>query len=96
LIKAALDAGSRRFIIGVGGSATNDGGAGMLQALGGRLYDTHNQELGYGCGNLATLARIDLKYLDRRLSDCTIDVACDVDNPFRLEMALRALCVSQA
>jgi glycerate 2-kinase len=81
LIRSALDAGSRRFIIGVGGSATNDGGAGMFQALGGHLYDAHGQELSHGCASLAKLAHIDVKGLDPRISECTIDVACDVDNP---------------
>ncbi|MGL1832634.1 glycerate kinase [Rhodocyclaceae bacterium SMB388] len=81
LILAALDAGARRFILGIGGSATNDGGAGMAQALGARLLDGDGAELVAGGGALERLARIDLGTLDPRLAHCTIDVACDVDNP---------------
>lgn len=81
LIRAALDAGARRFIVGIGGSATNDGGAGMLQALGGRLYDAAGLELRLGGGSLGELDRIDVSGLDERLAACTIEVACDVDNP---------------
>ncbi|GHD64726.1 glycerate kinase [Jeongeupia chitinilytica] len=81
LIRAALDAGARRFIIGIGGSATNDGGAGMVQALGARLLDRDGREIGFGGGALARLALIDVSGLDPRLAECRIDVACDVDNP---------------
>jgi glycerate kinase len=80
LIRAALDAGARRFLIGLGGSASNDGGAGMVRALGGSFLDAHGKELAEGGGALANLARIDVEKLDRRLRDCHIDVACDVDN----------------
>jgi len=65
LIKAALDAGCRKLIIGIGGSATNDGGAGMAQALGARLLDASGNEIGFGGGALAKLARIDVSGLDR-------------------------------
>nr|WP_315393806.1 glycerate kinase [uncultured Duganella sp.] len=81
LIRDALDAGARRFVLGVGGSATNDGGAGMVQALGGRLLDAAGRELAPGGAALATLARIDLSALDARINDCVFDVACDVSNP---------------
>jgi glycerate kinase len=81
LIKHALDAGARRFVLGVGGSATNDGGAGMLQALGGRLLDAHGADLAPGGGALDALDRIDLSGLDARIKDCVFDVACDVSNP---------------
>ncbi|MCW2240595.1 glycerate kinase [Azospirillum canadense] len=81
LILAALDQGARRFILGIGGSATNDGGAGMVQALGGRLIDATGRELGRGGGALSDLARIDVSGLDPRISEVRIDVACDVDNP---------------
>lgn len=81
ILKAALDAGARRFIVGIGGSATNDGGAGMLQALGARLLDADGRDLPPGGAALARLARIDLAGLDARLRDARIDVACDVDNP---------------
>ena len=81
LIRAALDDGARRFIIGIGGSATNDGGAGMLQALGVRFLDAGGRDLALGGGALADLERIDLSGLDPRLPACAIEVACDVDNP---------------
>ena len=81
LIRAALDAGARRFILGIGGSATNDGGAGMVQALGARLLDAEGRELDGSGGDLARLARIDVSALDARLAACRIEVACDVDNP---------------
>lgn len=81
LIRAALDAGARRFILGIGGSATNDGGAGMLQALGAHLLDKEGKELPFGGGALGRLDRIDVSQFDSRLKDCVIDVACDVDNP---------------
>jgi len=65
----------------LGGSATNDGGAGMVQALGGRLLDAQSKELEAGGGSLERLAAIDIKRIDPRLHDCRVDVACDVDNP---------------
>ena len=81
LIRHALDAGVQQIIIGIGGSATNDGGAGMVQALGGKLLKADNQQIAVGGGALEQLARIDLSELDSRLADCRIDVACDVTNP---------------
>ncbi len=81
LVRAALDDGARRFVIGIGGSATNDGGAGMLEALGVRLLDAGGAELARGGGALSDLERIDLSGLDSRLAECLIEVACDVDNP---------------
>lgn len=81
LIRAALDAGARRFILGVGGSATNDGGAGMLQALGVGLLDAQGAQLAPGGGALAQLDRIDVSQLDARIKDCVFEVACDVSNP---------------
>ncbi len=81
LILAALESGARRIIIGIGGSATNDGGAGMVQALGARLLDGNGREIGPGGGALASLNRIDLTRLDSRLNRCEILVACDVTNP---------------
>ncbi len=81
LIRAALDAGARNFILGIGGSATNDGGAGMLSALGVRLLDEAGLPLPAGGAALARLARIDVSGLDSRLQECRIEVACDVDNP---------------
>ena len=81
LVRAALDAGARRIILGLGGSATNDGGAGMLAALGVRLLDAQDGELAPGGGALAQLARIDTSALDPRLRNVQVEVACDVDNP---------------
>ncbi|MQA18173.1 glycerate kinase [Rugamonas rivuli] len=81
LIRNALDAGARRFVLGVGGSATNDGGAGMVQALGGRLLDAGGGELPPGGGALDRLQHIDLSGLDGRIKDCVFDIACDVSNP---------------
>ncbi|WP_084576080.1 glycerate kinase [Sporomusa malonica] len=81
LIKTALDQGIQKIIIGIGGSATNDGGAGMAQALGAKFLDAAGKELTYGGAALASLAAIDLSGLDTRLSQTAIMVACDVDNP---------------
>lgn len=81
LIRAALDEGCTRFIIGIGGSATNDGGAGMAQALGAQLLDAQGSELADGGAALARLARIKIDQLDTRLAACHFEVACDVNNP---------------
>lgn len=81
LMLAALDAGAQRLLIGIGGSATNDGGAGMAQALGARLLDAQGAELPFGGAALAQLARIDISTLDPRLKDVEIQVASDVTNP---------------
>jgi len=81
LIRAALDAGARRFILGVGGSATNDGGAGMLQALGVGLFDAQGGQLAPGGAALAGLDRIDVSGLDPRIKQSVFEVACDVSNP---------------
>ena len=91
LILNALDAGARRFVLGVGGSATNDGGAGMLQALGGRLLDAAGADLNAGGGALAALARIDLSALDPRIKDSVFDIACDVTNPLVGERGASAI-----
>ncbi|HDR2861325.1 TPA: glycerate 2-kinase [Enterobacter asburiae] len=81
LILSALDKGARNIIIGIGGSSTNDGGAGMVQALGAKLCDANGKEIGYGGGSLMALNSIDLSGLDPRLKSCTLRVACDVTNP---------------
>lgn len=81
LIKAALDRKVKRIFIGIGGSATNDGGAGMIQALGAKLLDEEGNEISFGGGALEKLSKIDLSSLDERLKDVTIEVACDVTNP---------------
>jgi glycerate kinase len=81
LMKAALDAGLRKLVIGIGGSATNDGGTGMARALGVRFLDAEGRDLPEGGAALARLARIDLSALDPRLAEASVLVACDVDNP---------------
>ena len=81
LVRAALDAGCRRLIIGQGGSATNDGGAGMAQALGVRFLDADGGELPPGGAALSRLERIDSSGLDHRLARCEVVAATDVMNP---------------
>jgi len=81
LIRAALDSGCRRLIVGVGGSATNDGGAGMAQALGARLLDAAGHDLLPGGAALVALDRIDVSGLDARLKRCEITAATDAVNP---------------
>ncbi|PWK98727.1 glycerate kinase [Pantoea allii] len=80
LIKNALDKGVKHIIIGIGGSATNDGGAGMMQALGARLLDKQDKQIGQGGGALPELASIDVSGLDSRIRHCRFEVACDVTN----------------
>jgi glycerate kinase len=81
LVRAALDAGLTKIIIGIGGSATNDGGSGMARALGIRFLDAAGVELPEGGAALARLHSIDLSGLDPRLAKLDLLVACDVDNP---------------
>jgi glycerate kinase len=81
LIRAALDAGARRILVCLGGSATNDGGAGMAQALGARLLDAAGHPLGAGGAALGGLATIDVRPVDVRLRETTVVGLCDVDNP---------------
>lgn len=81
LLAAALDAGARTIVFGVGGSATTDGGAGMLAALGARFLDADGKPVGPGGGGLADLAEADLSALDPRLADIDLVLASDVDNP---------------
>jgi len=81
LIGAALDLGCRELIITIGGSATVDGGLGMLAALGARFYDGEGQELEPVGGSLPQLARVDIADLDPRLRACRITIASDVTNP---------------
>ncbi|EIX1613556.1 glycerate kinase [Cronobacter sakazakii] len=81
LILAALERGVKAIIIGIGGSATNDGGAGMMQALGARFFDGEGRELAPGGAALARLERLDLSALDPRLAQVSVTAACDVDNP---------------
>lgn len=81
MIKAALDQGVKKIIIGIGGSVTNDGGAGMAQALGVRLLDKESNELAAGGGALSRLAKIDMTTIDARLADTEVVIASDVTNP---------------
>ncbi len=81
IVRAALDDGFRRFIMGIGGSATNDAGAGMAQALGVRLLDDAGNELPYGGATLANLSHIDMTGIDPRVTESDFLVACDVSNP---------------
>ncbi|MFP5108441.1 glycerate kinase [Neobacillus sp. C211] len=91
LIAAALDHGVNHIIIGIGGSATNDGGAGMAKALGARLLDKNGMEIGEGGGALYHLASINLSEFDPRLAPINIEVACDVDNPLTGEKGASAI-----
>ncbi|MER7496522.1 glycerate kinase [Streptomyces pharetrae] len=81
LLRAALDAGARTIVFGVGGSATTDGGAGMLAALGARFLDDGGEPVAPGGGGLAALASADLSGLDPRLAEIELVLASDVDNP---------------
>lgn len=81
LIRACLDLGIRKIIIGIGGSATNDGGTGMAEALGAKFLDAQGQPLARGGGALDRLTHIDVSGLDPRLQEVELIVACDVNNP---------------
>jgi len=81
LILNALDCGCTKFIIGIGGSATNDGGMGMVKALGGKFLNENNKEIGNGGGALDQIFKIDLSNFDKRIRMSDIVVACDVSNP---------------
>ncbi len=81
LVRAALEASAQRIVLGVGGSATVDGGAGILEALGARLLDSDGQPLPRGGGALGRLARIDVSQLSERARQVPIDIASDVDSP---------------
>jgi glycerate 2-kinase len=81
LIKSALDEGCRKFIIGIGGSATNDGGMGMAQALGVKFLDKKGKSLPFGGGNLGDLSEINMDDMDPRIQESQFFIACDVDNP---------------
>lgn len=81
LIKKALDNGFRKFILAIGGSATNDGGAGMLQALGVKLLDADGQSIRFGGGALRELAQIDASEFDTRIAESEFLIASDVQNP---------------
>jgi len=81
LIKEALDRGCRKIIVGIGGSATIDGGAGMAQALGAKLLDKEGNEVSFGGGNLEEIVNIDMEKFDARVAHTEVVVASDVNNP---------------
>jgi len=81
LIKDALNRGCRNFIIGLGGSATNDGGCGMARALGVKFFDDRGRETGQGGGELSKIRSIDFSGIDQRIRNAVFTAACDVDNP---------------
>ncbi|MEY2341280.1 glycerate kinase [Acidithiobacillus sp. IBUN Pt1247-S3] len=81
LIRAALDQGCRKIVVGIGGSATNDGGMGLLTALGLRFYDASDKLLTPSGAALAQVRQIDTQHVDERLRDCTVEIICDVNNP---------------
>jgi len=81
LILQALETGCEQLILGIGGSATNDGGVGMAQALGGKFLDRNGCDVGFGGGKLADIYSIDLSKMDSRIGNVWITVACDVTNP---------------
>ncbi|WP_134699337.1 glycerate kinase [Ammoniphilus sp. YIM 78166] len=81
LIKSALDAGCKKFILAIGGSATNDGGIGMLQALGMRLLDSEGTPIGLGAQELHRISRIDTQKFDARIAGAEFLIATDVQNP---------------
>lgn len=91
LIRHALDQGCQQFVIAIGGSATNDGGIGMLRALGASFYDEEGNELGDHLPDYAGLAKIDLTRFDSRLASCDFSIACDVDNPLLGERGATAI-----
>lgn len=82
LIRHALANGIKHLVIGIGGSATNDGGCGMLQALGVKLLDKDNNEIPFGGGSLDKIEAIDVSQMYDGVKDVTFEVACDVTNPF--------------
>ena len=91
LIKAALGTGAKEIIIGIGGSATNDGGIGMLSALGFKILDDKNEPVGDGGEALAKIASFDPSGADPRLKEVSITVACDVTNPLLGERGASAI-----
>ncbi|MFT8797523.1 glycerate kinase [Zymomonas mobilis] len=95
LMKSALDRGIRKIIMGMGGSATNDGGAGMAEALGVRFLDKKGRPITRGGGGLSTLAEIDISGLDPRIADTEIIIASDVTNPLVGEIGASAVFAPQ-
>lgn len=91
MIKDAIGKGCRHFFIGIGGSATNDGGIGMLQALGYGMLDTEGKQVSFGAKGLAELVSITDKDVLPELKECTFQIACDVKNPLCGELGCSAI-----
>ncbi len=91
LIKDAIQKGCRHFIVGIGGSATNDGGIGMLQALGFDLLDQHGNQVPFGAKGLQHLTTIRTEHILPELQECTFKIACDVTNPLCGEQGCSAI-----
>ena len=91
LFKSALDQGIKKFILAIGGSATNDGGAGFATAIGARLLDKNNNAIYPSGENLSLIEKIDLSNLDQRIKDIEVQVACDVNNPLCGETGASAI-----
>lgn len=95
LISHVMDRGCRKFIVGIGGSATNDGGSGMLQALGCHFYKKDGTEICPGAEEIEEIARVDIGGMDRRLEECRFEIACDVTNPLCGERGASAVFAPQ-
>ena len=95
MIADAISLGCRKFIIGIGGSATNDCGIGMLQALGFGLLDKNGNQVGYGANGLKDIVKIDLSGINPVLPDCEFNIACDVKNPLCFENGCSAVYARQ-
>ena len=91
MFKSALDQGIKKFILAIGGSATNDGGAGFATAIGARLLDKNNNAIYPSGENLSLIEKIDLSNLDQRIKDIEVQVACDVNNPLCGETGASAI-----
>ena len=91
MIKDAVKRGCRHFIVGIGGSATNDCGVGMLQALGYEFFDIEGKEVGYGAEGVRDIVKIEDKNVLKELPECTFRVACDVTNPLCGELGCSAV-----
>ena len=91
VIKDAIQKGCTKFIIGIGGSATNDGGVGMLQALGFRFLNAEGSEVGLGGGELSSITKIDDSKAMLQLKDCSFKIACDVNNPLCGDLGASAI-----
>ena len=95
MIKHAIQKGCRRFIVGIGGSATNDGGIGMLQALGYGMLDKYGKQVCYGAMGLKELEKITTENVLSELKECTFYIACDVNNPLCGEKGCSAVFAPQ-